>query len=424
LIGWDFDMQPAGRIAPQGWMTAPDTRAVLAALQTDGQTVRFVGGCVRDALAGRPVKDVDIATPDPPETVLALLRRAGLKAVPTGLDHGTVTAVSDHHPFEITTLRTDVETYGRRARVAFTDDWAADAARRDFTMNAMFCAPDGTVYDPFGGWADLQEGRVRFVGDPDQRITEDYLRLLRFFRFHARYGVGRPDAAGLAAAERHAPDLVTLAAERIHHELLRFLEADAPGPAARIMAEHRILDTVLPEAARPDRLEALAGLEAAAAVAPDPFRRLAGWLDLARADPDTLFERLRLSKQERKRLATLHAPAAAVGIDRGAPGLRAALYRLGPEAVRDLLLLDGAERVAAGDSPDAVAAPLRAGLAEVAAWSPKRLPVDGRDVQALGVPPGPRTGDLLRAVEDWWIAQDFAPGRAACLEKLREVAGA
>ena len=182
-------------------MTAPETRAVLAALGAEGAAPRFVGGCVRDAVLGRPVKDVDIATPDPPERVVELIERAGLKAVPTGLAHGTVTAVARGRPFEVTTLRIDVETYGRHAKVAFTDDWQADAARRDLTINALSGTPDGRVFDYFGGLADLRAGRVRFVGDPRQRIREDYLRLLRFFRFHAYYGRGAPDPEGLAAAE-------------------------------------------------------------------------------------------------------------------------------------------------------------------------------------------------------------------------------
>ena len=170
-------MTPAGKIEPQPWMTAPEARAVVAALTADGAELRFVGGCVRDALAERPVTDVDLATPEPPARVIALLERAGIKAVPTGIEHGTITAVSGAMPFEVTTLREDVETYGRHAKVAFTDDWVADAARRDLTINALSCSPEGLVYDPFGGLKDLEAGRVRFVGDARARIREDYLRL-------------------------------------------------------------------------------------------------------------------------------------------------------------------------------------------------------------------------------------------------------
>src|SRR5690606_37975346 len=192
------------------WMTAPQTRAVIDALTQDGGQVRFVGGCVRDALLGRPVKDIDIATPDPPETVIERLTRAGIRTVPTGIDHGTVTAVIGQKHFEITTLRHDVETFGRRARVAFTADWEADAARRDFTINAISAEPDGSLHAPFGGAADLAAGRVRFVGEPEARIREDVLRLLRFFRFHAWYGRGEPDREALEACGRLAHLLPTL----------------------------------------------------------------------------------------------------------------------------------------------------------------------------------------------------------------------
>ena len=407
-------MQPAGTIPLQDWMTAPETRAVLDALMADGQTVLFVGGCVRDALVGRPVGDIDIATPDAPETVIALLERAGLKAVPTGIEHGTVTAVSGHRPFEITTLREDVETYGRRARVAFTDDWTADAARRDFTINAMFCAADGTVYDPFGGWADLSVGHVRFVGDADARVQEDYLRLLRFFRFYARYGRGAPDADALRAAERHAAKLATLAAERIHHELLKFLQAADPGPAARVIHDHGILQPVLPEARHAERLRALAAIEREQGVELDSLRRLAAWLDLR--EVHRLGERLRLAKKEDRHLRQLAAPDEPVRADMPARALRRPLHRLGPVLTRDLYLLDAADRSAAGTRLDTRA--LAEGLAEIAAWQPKRLPVDGGDVKALGVPPGPRIKRLLDALDAWWIDRDFVPDRDACLQEL------
>ncbi|MBX6323955.1 MAG: CCA tRNA nucleotidyltransferase, partial [Rhodospirillaceae bacterium] len=238
-------------------MTAPATRAVLAAVTADGAEARFVGGCVRDALLSRPVGDVDIATPEPPERVLALLARAGIKAIPTGIDHGTVTAVKDGTPFEITTLRRDVETYGRRAKVAFSDSWREDAARRDFTMNALSCTPDGRVFDYFGGLADLEARRVRFVGDAATRIREDVLRLLRFFRFYAHYGSPPPDGEALAACRELAPLLPTLSAERVRAEVLRLLAAPDPCPALALMRDNGILDRVLPAAAGLDRLRGL-----------------------------------------------------------------------------------------------------------------------------------------------------------------------
>lgn len=402
-------------------MTAPETRAVLSALRVEGQEVRFVGGCVRDAILGRPVKDVDIATPDSPEKVVKLLESAGLKAVPTGIEHGTVTAVSDHRPFEITTLREDVETYGRRARVAFTDSWAADAARRDFTMNALFCSPDGTIYDPFGGWADLLAGRVRFVGDPNARIREDYLRLLRFFRFHAHYGHGAPDEAGLRAAAAHAPRLAELSGERVREEIFRLLAAPDPASVLDVMTTHRILLSVLPEAARIGRLRTLVDWESALKAPADPLRRLAALLEGGAEVAEKTAERLRLSRRESERLGALMAPVHPVRVGEPARRLRVALHRRGQEEIRDLLLLDAAERAEKGESPEE--ADLAGALAEVSKWTPKRLPVGGADARGLGIAPGPRMGRLLTAVERWWEEQDFRPGRDACLEKLKELAG-
>src|SRR5713226_4802519 len=213
-------MQPVERIVPQSWMIEAPTRAVLAALGAGGAVVRFVGGCVRDALLGRAIGDIDIATPDLPETVLTLLEAASIKAVPTGIAHGTITAVVPPRHFEITSLRRDVETFGRHARVAFTDDWAADAARRDFTMNALFLDAEGQVFDPVGGLEDLRAGRVRFVGDAEARIREDVLRLLRFYRFHAHYGRGEADEAARAACRALAHLLPGLSGDRIAAELL------------------------------------------------------------------------------------------------------------------------------------------------------------------------------------------------------------
>src|SRR5215468_4177027 len=271
-------MQPSERLDPQPWMIAAETVAVMAALAAAGGEARFVGGCVRDALLGRKVSDIDIATHEPPERVMNLLSRAGIKAIPTGIKHGTVTAVVGVRHFEITTLRRDVETYGRHARVEYTDDWAADAARRDFTMNALFCSADGTIYDPFGGLADLRAQRVRFVGDPAERIREDVLRLLRFFRFHAHYGKPPPDPPALAACRDLAHLLPTLSGERVCAETLKLLSAPQPADVVDLMRESGVLAHFLPEATGIDRMRALVAAEAVAprdlVPRPDPLRRL------------------------------------------------------------------------------------------------------------------------------------------------------
>ena len=413
------DNDTAPRVLLQDWMTAPETRAVIAALEIGGEEVRFVGGCVRDALLGRPVKDIDLATPARPERVMTLLKQAGLKAVPTGIDHGTVTAVANHRPFEITTLRIDVEPLGRHAKVAFTDDWEADAARRDFTFNAMSCAPDGRLYDPFGGRADLAAGRVRFVGDARQRIEEDHLRLLRLFRFHAHYGRGPLDPEGLAAAEAMAPAVAKLSAERIREELFKLLRAADPVPMLDIMIEHQVLAPLLPEVESTAVLRDLLPLETPTEV-PDALRRLAALLPTGGELATDLFERLRLSRAEQARLRLLLEPVPERPDWRESRPLRSLLYELGREVLRDMLLLDQARRAGKCDEIDSAA--LEAAMAVVEDWEPVEFPLSGRDADALGVPPGPEVGRLLKAAEAWWIEENFQPDRDACLAKLKELA--
>jgi poly(A) polymerase len=412
-------MEPVRRIEPAAWMTAAETAAVVRALQADGAAVRFVGGCVRDTILGRPITDIDIATPDAPETVMTLLARDYIRCVPTGIAHGTVTAVVDHRHFEITTLRVDVETHGRRATVAFTDDWVEDAARRDLTFNAMSLAPDGALYDPFGGLADLEAGRVRFVGTAKNRILEDHLRLLRFFRFYAWFGRGPFDAEGFAAAKETAHLLPKLSGERVQAEMKKLLAAPDPIPALEGMRDCGALAQVLPEDGGFALLAALIGREAAATLEPDPTRRLAGLV--RHRIVDEMAARWRLSNADAARLAALAEPAEALDAGMDAKAQRRALYRQGAELFRDLALLAWAEARLAGAADDA---PWRAMLEEAARWTPKRLPVKGADALALGVPAGPELGRLLEAVEHWWIDQDFEPGRKATLSTLEAFARA
>ncbi|MGD9537617.1 MAG: CCA tRNA nucleotidyltransferase [Alphaproteobacteria bacterium] len=412
-------MEPVRRIEPAPWMTAAETVAVVRALRADGAEVRFVGGCVRDTVLGRPITDIDIATPDPPETVMTLLARDYIRSVPTGIAHGTVTAVVDHKHFEITTLRVDVESHGRRATVAFTDDWVADAARRDLTFNAMSLAPDGALYDPFGGLADLEAGLVRFVGTAKNRILEDHLRLLRFFRFYAYFGRGPFDAEGFAAARETAPLLPKLSGERVQAEMKKLLAAPEPLRALEGMRDCGALAEVLPEDGAFALLASLIEGEAEAAMPADAIRRLAALV--RHRNVGGIATRWRLSNADAARLAALAGPAEPLDAALDAKAQRRALYRRGADLFRDLVLLAWAEARLAGQAYDA---PWRAMLDEASRWVPKQLPVKGADALKLGVSPGPELGRLIKAVEDWWIGQDFAPGRKATLDALERLARA
>ena len=407
------------RIAPQDWMTAPATRRVMTAFAEAGIEARFVGGCVRDALLGRPVTDIDIATPAPPDRATQILEAAGIAVHPTGVKHGTVTAVADHRPFEITTLRRDVENFGRHARVEFTDNWQADAARRDFTMNAISCGPDGALFDYFGGIEDARAGRVRFVGSPEDRIREDVLRLLRLFRFQAHYGTTPLGDNALAAAEKMAPQLATLSGERIRNETLRLLIAPDPLPVLTTMGERNVLQHFLPEATQPQRLAGLVQLEnsvplvEAMKIRPDAIRRLAALLTADAGIARAVAERLRLSNEERDRLIAL---ASFPPLDRnsGDVAQHRRIYRDGAALYFDRVLLSWA-----GSVDDAKGwASL---LVDAYGWGDPQLPVRGADAIALGVPAGPRVGELIAAIEEWWIDGDFRADRDACLAKLREL---
>ena len=383
---------PAQRIdPPPGFLADPALRAVLAALPR----ARMVGGCVRDALLGRAVHDIDLATPDPPAAVIVALREAGLKAVPTGLAHGTVTAVADHRGFEVTTLRRDIATDGRHAVVSFTDDWHEDAARRDFTINAMSMTAAAELFDPFGGRADLAAGRVRFVGDPAQRIAEDYLRVLRFFRFHARYASGAPDAPAIAAIRAAVPGLARLSAERVWSELKRILAGPDPAATTALMRDCGVLAAVLPEAAD----GALLAQILAAGAPDDPVLRLAA---LIADDGAQAAARLKLSGAEATRLIALRAATAPPDMADD-DTLRRALADTAPP------VLIGASWLAGRD------AALRARLATLPV---PVFPLAGRDLAAAGIAPGPAMGALLRDLRDWWLTGGCRADAAACRAEL------
>ncbi|HEY9163549.1 MAG TPA: CCA tRNA nucleotidyltransferase [Magnetovibrio sp.] len=419
-------MQPTGKIPPQPWMAAPETIQLMAAFEVAGAEARFIGGCVRDAILKRDVKDIDIATPEPPERVLQILEDAKIRAIPTGLSHGTITAVINHMHFEITTLRIDVETDGRRARVAFTDDWTQDAARRDFTINTMSCDMDGNVYDPYNGLEDLGKGYIRFVGNAQKRIEEDVLRLLRFFRFLAEYGRYPINRDALEACRQLAYRLPTLSGERVRGEMFRILTAPNPADTINKMRAEHVLEYVLPEAGDVGRLRLVAWLvERAVKLGElhiDPVRRLAALLrpDLEPAAILALTERLRFSTSERKHLLGMCAPEPVISADMDDAALRRACHDVGGSMVVDRALLAWASELAleARLPKDRTQAWMHL-IENASTWAPRVFPLRGRDVQALGVTHGPHIGKLLKAVEDWWREADFLPDREACLSELK-----
>ncbi|MBX3488804.1 CCA tRNA nucleotidyltransferase [Parvibaculum sp.] len=409
---------PNGKLARAEWLNAADTKAVLDALGADGGTARIVGGAVRNALMGEPVSDIDIATSETPERVMALLAARGIKTVPTGLDHGTVTAVTPSRHFEITTLRADVKTDGRRADVAFTGDWLTDAGRRDFTINALYCDADGTVHDPLGGADDIAARRVRFIGDAHQRIREDYLRILRFFRFHAHYGKGEPDAAALRACADERDGLKQLSGERVRDELLKIASAE-DGPAAfRQMAAAGILTIVLPEATRLDRFEKLVEIETTQLfrLEADPILRLGSMLDLDAAGVSALASRLRLSNRERDRLAAMLTDPTKIVCYMSMREMRRALYRMGVELFKDRVSLGWA-----GDRRGHNAFQWRALLAMADSWERPVLALTGDMIKAAGVPEGPEIGRVRAEVEEWWIDSDFIEDEFSIIERLKAV---
>lgn len=391
------------------WVDDPSVAKVIRALNVARSGgARFVGGCVRDGLLGLAPKDVDVATTLTPDDVVAALKRAGLGAAPTGIEHGTVTAVADHKGVEVTTLRADVSTDGRRASVAFTTDWFVDATRRDFTINALYLTPELDLYDPVGGASDLAARRVRFIGAPDDRIREDYLRILRFFRFSARFAATF-DAAGLAACERLKDGIRRLSAERVGDELTKLLALPAPQASLSAMAAAGVLAEVFPA---PPSIETLARLKAIDPDAAPPLALAA----LYGASGEGIDARLRLSNAQstRRRLAVENADAISPAL--GERAARALLYRMGAANWRDACLLAEARSLATSEKPrerDATLAHLAA-LAD--RWPPPKCPFTGKGALSLGVREGPAVAAAVRATEARWIEEDFpGPERQAAI---------
>jgi poly(A) polymerase len=376
------------KLDAQRWSQRRGIARLLEALGGGEGLTRYVGGAVRDELLRIPVNDIDFATRLRPDEVVARLEKAHIKAIPTGIAHGTITAVADGQPAEITTLRADVSTDGRRATVEFSDDWQADAARRDFTINALYADPvTGEIFDYFGGLDDIVERCVRFIGDPLQRIAEDHLRILRFFRFHARFGEGEMDREGLEACTARANDLMALSRERIADETIKTLAIPDPVATVALMVERGIFAPVLPEIGDPSRLAALVADEAAAAIPPDPIRRLAALLPPDPDVADQVAARLRFSRKARKRLAAATDPDLAANP-------RALAYWAGTETAVDRLLL-------ARRPHDATM---------IADWPRPRLPISGGRLIKLGLSEGPTVAATLKAIESAWVAAGFPAG--------------
>lgn len=394
-------------LADAPWLTAGGTARVLQLLDTDGEEARVVGGAVRNALLGLVPGDIDIATTALPEEVIRRAKAAGIKSVPTGIDHGTITLVIDGHPYEVTTLREDTETFGRKAKVAFGRDWVKDAERRDFTMNGLSVDAAGVVYDYVGGIADARARRVRFIGDPGQRIAEDYLRILRFFRIHAAFGAGEPDRDGYLACIRGRAGLASLSAERVRMEMLKLLVADGAAAAVFAMADGGLLQALIGGVAYTGPLDTMIAIERELGYPASSTRRLAALTVAVTEDAKRVAARLRLSNAEAKALDSMgHRWWRFAAMDEA--HARRLLYRLGPERYHDRVLLGWAR--AAGE----VHSPRWRALAELPQrWTAPKFPLRAADFIARGMAEGPALGHVLTLAEDAWLAVDFPLDEAA-----------
>jgi poly(A) polymerase len=392
------------------WLNAGPLPQLLAVLDGNGEQARVIGGAVRNTLLGEAVHEYDVATTAVPEEVIRRVTAAGFKAVPTGIAHGTVTVVIKGHPFEVTTLRRDVETYGRHARVEFGRDWAGDAHRRDFTVNALSVAADGSIYDYTNGLADLAARRVRFIGDARTRIAEDYLRILRFFRFHAAYGHGDPDRDGLVACIEGRAGLDQLSRERVRMEMMKLLLAARATPTLVVMSEVGLLLRVLGGVPYLAAFEMMAKVEAAAGVAPDAARRLGALGAVTPEDAERLWQRLRLTNAEHARIAAMGAHWREMSPACGEQAARAALYRLKPEHYVDCALLAWARAQASAhdEAWHALATlPQR--------WTAPVFPLKAADFMARGIDKGPALGAAMRAAEAAWVEAGFPEDAGDCI---------
>ncbi len=404
-------------ITHAAWLKAAETQKLIAALDSArAGGSRFVGGCVRNTLIGREVDDIDVATQLTPPEVIAVATKAGFAAHPTGIEHGTITVVVNHKPFEVTTLRRDVSTDGRRATVAFTESWEEDAERRDFRMNALYADASGQIHDPTGGGLDdARAGRVIFIGDAHTRIKEDYLRILRFFRFNAWYARTPIDPHGLQACADLVAGLDSLSVERIWKETKKLLGAADPRAAWEGMSVIEVRARALPELNNHPRVRAMMALEADLMLPLDAMTRVAAALE-DQESAKALSRRLKLSNEERDRLVAALGDDVKLTSFMSMREMRRAIYKLGNAAFRDRIMLAWA---AAGNDK---AQAWRALTAHAQMWTPPRMPLTGDEVMAAGVPAGPKVGVIMREVEDWWIDADFPDDKLSIIERLKAVA--
>jgi poly(A) polymerase len=398
----------------RGWLDQAPLSRLLDLLDADGEEARVVGGAVRNALLGLPVGEIDIATTAVPDEVVRRATKAGFHPVPTGIEHGTVTVVIGGKPFEVTTLREDIETFGRHAKVRFGRDWKKDALRRDFTINALFLMRDGRVTDFVGGIEDIEARRVRFIGDPDARIREDYLRVLRFFRFHAAYGQRAPDAVGVAACIRARGELATLSRERVRAEMLKLFVATHAVPALAVMAETGLLGSVLGGVPLLASFANMMKAEQALSLEPDAIRRLGALAVFVVEDAERLRERLRLANVETRRLESMGEGWWQISPDRGEEAARALLYKLGAESFRDRTVL-----ALARSQAKAVDRAWRELITLPARWTPPKFPLAAKDFLDRGVAKGPALGKVLARAEAAWMAAGF-PGERAVLDSIAD----
>jgi tRNA nucleotidyltransferase/poly(A) polymerase len=400
--------------AAAGWFRAPAVRRIFAVLEEEGDEARIIGGAVRDALMGRPLGDLDFATTAAPDVVVGRAEAAGIKAVPTGIEHGTVTLVVEGEGHQVTTLREDIETDGRRAVVRFGRDWAADARRRDFTVNALSVDARGAVHDPLGGYGDVAARRIRFIGDADQRIAEDRLRILRFFRLHAELEAGDLDLVGMGAAIRGRSGIRELSAERVAQEMRRLVVAPGAASTVKAMQEGGILPVVLGGIGYLAAFARLADFEKATGASPAASIRLAGLAARVREDVERVAGRLKLANAERERMAAALAVASELPAMPTEREARRLLYGFKAEAYRDGVALAAAWGGAnAGAWAETYRLPER--------WTAPAFPLAGADVLAAGAARGPAVGEVLRTLEAWWVAEDFRPDEATLRARLREM---